>query len=180
MNIILIGFKSCGKSTIGQALAEHLGLAFADTDALLEARHAALQGEHLAFRAIYQQYGKAYFRGLERDVLGQLGDLREHVIAAGGGTFIHHSLPPAVRQTGMIVYLAVRPAVLMARIRAGGVPSFFSGDNFEQEFADLYQQREPVYRELADLTLEVSDLAVSETVYRIAEQLCLLGTINPQ
>ncbi len=71
-NIILIGMKSSGKTTIGRLLARKLGLRFTDVDAEIERLHAEQKGERLPFREIFKLYGKDYFRTLETAALRTL------------------------------------------------------------------------------------------------------------
>ena len=171
MNIILIGFKSCGKSTIGQALAEYLTMSFIDTDTLLEERHAKSKGEHLSFREIYKQYGKLYFRTLEKQITDHLGQIDKYVIAAGGGTFINYPITPQIQQNSKLFYLEASPTVLIPRIKTGGLPAFFRTDDFEQEFNRLFNQREPIYESIADYTIEISNLDIQNVVHRVIKYL---------
>jgi shikimate kinase len=168
MNIILIGFKSCGKSTVGAALAVRLALTFVDTDQLLEAKHTAQTGEICSFREIYRQRGADYFSTLERQVVADLADLDGYVIATGGRTLLDHPLPNELRAGATIVYLDAPPEILMARISAGGIPAFLAHGDFATNFRTLYQERQPRYRQLADITLPVDQQPVETIVAEIA------------
>ncbi len=167
MNIILIGYKSCGKSTVGAALAEQLGMTFVDTDRLLERQHTASTGEILSFREIYQQRGKEYFAELERQVVDYLAALDGYVIASGGQTFLNHPPGAAMRARSTIIYLDVAPAILLERIKAGGTPAFFEKDDVEASFSKLYAERHPRYQQLADHSLPASHRTVAELVGQI-------------
>ncbi len=169
MNIILIGFKSCGKSSDGRALAEQLNLAFVDTDSLIEQRHAATKQEILTFREIFKQYGAPYFRDLEQQAIAQLGQLDNYVIAVGGGTFINHPVPLEVRQQATIVYLFVKPEILWQRIQTGGIPAFFKEENPQQEFERFFKERNPIYQQLANFTVEVSHCDITQAVEKIRQ-----------
>ncbi len=169
MNIILIGFKSCGKSSDGQALAKRLAMSFVDTDSLIEQQHATAKNEPLTFREIFKQYGQVYFRALEQQVIAQLGQLDNYVIAVGGGTFINHPIPLEVRHQAKIVYLTVEPEILWQRIQAGGLPAFFKESDPRQEFYQLFSQRDPIYQQLADVTVEVSYCNVEEAIEKIQQ-----------
>ncbi len=168
MNIMLIGFKSCGKSTVGAALAERLALTFVDTDQLLEAKHTAQTGEIGSFREIYRQRGADYFSSLERQVVADLAHLNGYVIATGGRTLLDHPLPDELRANATIVYLDAPPEILMARISAGGIPAFLAQGDFETNFRVLYQERRPRYEHLADITLPVDRQPVEAIVAAIA------------
>ncbi len=171
MNIILIGLKSCGKSTVGAALAQRLGMAFVDTDTLVEQLHTARGGAVLSFREIYRQHGKAYFLDLEQEVVSGLADLAGHVIAAGGGTFINHEVPPLLRQRAHLVYLHVPVQVLSARIAAGGTPAFFGSNDITTEVERLFAERHPHYLQQANLSIAADapvDALVEEIIARLA------------
>ncbi|MFP4436295.1 MAG: shikimate kinase [Chloroflexaceae bacterium] len=168
MNIMLIGFKSCGKSTVGAALAERLALTFVDTDGLLEAKHTVQTGETRSFREIYRQQGADYFSSLERQVVADLAQLDGYVIATGGRTLLDHPLPDELRAGATIVYLDAPPEILMARISAGGIPAFLADGDFETNFRTLYQERRPRYEQLADITLPVDRQPVEAIVAAIA------------
>jgi shikimate kinase len=72
MNLILIGFKSCGKSSVGKLLAQKLNVLFTDTDQLIEQTYFQNTNEPLNASEIYQQEGKAYFRDLEQNIISDL------------------------------------------------------------------------------------------------------------
>lgn len=167
MNLILIGFKSCGKSTVGLAVAERLGLTFVDTDTLVERKHATLTGESLPFRELFRLRGRAYFTELEQQILAEIAHLDHHVIATGGGTVIHGPIPAATRQQSTVVYLAAQPNVLWPRIKQGGIPTFFKTAHPQHEFYELFKQRAPIYQALADYIVDVSHQDVAQSVEKI-------------
>ncbi len=173
MNIILIGFKSCGKSTIGQALSLSIEMSFIDTDTLLEALHTTIKNESLSFRKIYQKYGQSYFRGLERQVLDQIGQIDNCVIAAGGGTFIYHPLTNETRSNAKIIYLEVAPDILLNRIKTGGIPAFFKGPDLKKDFERYFKERVPIYKQLADHTIDISHCDIAQAVEQIRYNLGL-------
>lgn len=171
MNIILIGFKSSGKTTNGKILAEQLNRAFVDTDHLIEQRHTMLTQEVLPFREIFRHYGQDYFLELEAHVLTDLPHLENHIIAVGGGTFINHAVSEAVRETAHLVYLYVKPQILWKRIEAGGIPAFFKTDKPQSEFYDLFEKRSPIYRQVADYTVEVNHASSAVAANKILQTL---------
>jgi len=173
MNIILIGFKSSGKTTTGMALAKQLNWAFVDTDQLLEQRHTVLHHETLHFREIFRQYGRDYFLKLEAQVVAELPQLQEQVIAVGGGTFINQVVSSELRQTARLVYLQVTPQILWQRIMNGGIPAFFTTDDPETEFYNLFQQRAPIYQKLADYKVTANHNSPTFVAQKILQQLGL-------
>lgn len=163
MNIILIGFKSCGKSSTGRELAYQMGMSFVDTDTLLEQRYALQHNPPLSFREIYRTHGRDYFLELERQVVQDIGTFDECIIAVGGGTFVNHPITDAIRTRATIIYLDVAPHILLGRIERGGVPAFFDNADFQQEFLQLFHERDPIYRQVAHICLDVSHCTAEES-----------------
>ncbi|MFW5840170.1 MAG: shikimate kinase [Planctomycetota bacterium] len=164
MIILLMGMKHCGKSTIGRRLGRRWQVEFHDADDLTCAAHGARTGEDLGFREIYTRYGKAYFRQCEARAVseffaGRVDSDKISLLSLGGGTAQNAGTADVLKQARLKVYLHVDPDELLQRIRRTGIPAFLDADDVEGSFARLYQQREPVYRELADLTVELTGLS---------------------
>ena len=150
-NIILIGMPGCGKSTIGKALAEHLGKEFVDADSALE------KAEDRLICQIIPEDGEDYFRKLESQTLELLGKQSGLVIATGGGCVTREENFPYLRQNGRIFWLQ-RDLELLP---TDGRP--LSQMN---KLEDLYSKREPLYRKWSDHIID-NHGAESLTVERI-------------
>ena len=169
-NIIIIGFKTCGKSTVGKAVAERAGLEFVDSDQALEEQHKRKTGQAESFREIYRKMGKEYFRNLEREVLNDIVKDREGVIALGGGSLTEAPDPEGLLKGSFCVYLSVEPETLFSRIMSGGMPAFFNREDPKVAFRELYEQRLPHYRRLADIMVDNTDRSVDAVVDEILEE----------
>jgi len=176
MNVVLIGMKHCGKSTLGAALARHWQCPFHDVDSLIEATYECDAGERLTVREILLARGERGFHELEGQVVCQLylrGAQRpeREVIALGGRTATHASNAQLLGDLGVMVLLEVPPEELFARIAANGLPPFLQGDHPYDHFFAVYQQRLPLYRRLAALTVPVGGLsreaAAATLIYRL-------------
>ena len=156
-NLILIGMKSSGKTTIGRILARKLGRRFTDADAEVERLHWEKAGELLRFREIFQKYGKDFFRNLETAALQALAAAQSEapfVLATGGGLPLAAENRPLLKGMGTVVFLDVAQEVLLARIVTGGIPAFFPyPDDPARSLAELLAVRRPIYRALAHLTV---------------------------
>jgi shikimate dehydrogenase len=150
-NIILIGMPGCGKSTIGKALAEHLGKEFVDADSVLE------KAEGRLICQIIPEDGEDYFRKLESQTLELLGKQSGLVIATGGGCVTREENFPYLRQNGRIFWLQ-RDLKLLP---TDGRP--LSQMN---KLEDLYWKREPLYRKWADHIID-NNGPESQTIDRI-------------
>ena len=171
MNIVLIGFKGSGKSTVGRELAERLARPFVDLDQAVEHRHASRTGERLAFREIFRAIGPDAFRRLEAEVAADLLAADGQVIALGGGTpLISEPLREQIARQ-WVVYLTAEREALFERMSAEGMPAFIDADDPRSSFEALLAEREPVYRALASATVETTDLSAEEVVEDVIARL---------
>ena len=162
--IILIGFRATGKSSVGRLLAEHLGVEFLDMDQLLTARHGEIS-------QVVAAQGWDFFRAREKELLRELIDLKEGVIATGGGAVLHQELWPAMRETGLVVWLTSTLELICQRLTLDPVsgsqrPSLTGGD-IRAETAAVLAEREPLYRAAAHLAVD-SNRPVAEVAGEIA------------
>ena len=160
-NLVLIGMPGAGKSTVGERLARALGRPFIDTDKCIE----VAEGKPL--QAVFDAHGLDAFLKLEEGHIRAL-DTRGAVIGTGG------SVPYSVRammhlaQNGVVVFLylpleAVRPRVTNFDERGLALRP-------GQSFEDLYEERQPLYRRHADITVDCTGLTPDETVAAILRQ----------
>ncbi|MCL5099001.1 MAG: shikimate kinase [Candidatus Omnitrophica bacterium] len=173
--IIVIGMKSSGKTTTGKLLARKLGLPFTDMDSEIERLHREEKGERLRFRDIFTKYGKDYFRNLETSALRALSDSTEptsFVLATGGGLPLAEENRKLLARLGLIVFLDVAQEVLLPRILAGGIPAFFPyPDDPARSLAEILEVRRPIYRALAQITIECRAESPKDIADNIVNQL---------
>jgi len=150
MRIFLIGFMCSGKTTVGRVLAPLLDLPFVDLDRVVEQRVGPL----LPF---VQREGEEAFRLIEAEVLGELLDGLQAVIATGGGTPTQDDHLERMKAAGTVVWLDVPIKQLMPRIeRAGGDrPLLFGlkGDALRRRVEELLDERTPIYAQ-ADVIVQ--------------------------
>ncbi|HYE99476.1 MAG TPA: shikimate kinase [Planctomycetota bacterium] len=106
MNVILIGFRGSGKTTVGRALAERLKREFIDCDEYIERR------TQLSIAEIFSRHGESHFRTLESEALAELSALDGKVIATGGGAVLKYQNMQVFKRNGCrIFFLEVRTAL---------------------------------------------------------------------
>lgn len=154
MSVVLIGFKGCGKSTVGPLLAQRMGLPFRDLDRVIERRWLEETGEALGFREIFRKKGEASFRAMENARLrAQLGG-EDVVLALGGGAPMEPGAD-SLLAPHCVVYLRVPVDDIIARVRAAGWPAYLENEAAPEEALRLlFQKRAPRYEELADVVVE--------------------------
>ena len=97
MNIVLIGFRCSGKSTVGKSLAKRLRRPFTDSDEYIEAK------THLPIREIFDLAGESYFRTLEGQAIVDLSRLDGQIIATGGGAALKRQNMKSLRRNGLVI-----------------------------------------------------------------------------
>jgi shikimate kinase len=145
-NIVLIGPRACGKSTLALRLAERLVRPFVDLDDELSRRAGT------SVDAAFVALGEAGFRALERAVLADAARLSATVIATGGGAVLGGEAFAALARTGVVVLLDV-PAAELLRREAGRSRPPLTGLPPEQELVHVLAERLPLYRAAADIVV---------------------------
>jgi shikimate kinase len=148
-NVILIGMRASGKSTLGRRLARALGRPFLDLDDELARRSGR------SVDALLAERGEAGFRRLEAPVLTWAATRRGSVIATGGGAVLHARPFAALAATGTVLYLQA-PAAELARRGEGRLRPALTALSPYDEVAALLRRREILYRTQAAFTIPVS------------------------
>lgn len=154
-NIVLVGMPGCGKSTIGQLLAEKNGKTFVDADAEI----VRLAGKSIP--DIFAQDGEEVFRQLETQVLEHLGKQSGLVIATGGGCVTKDRNYPLLHQNGTIIWLQRD----LDRLPTDGRPLSQAG-----KLQYMYIQRKPLYEAFSDISVENNGF-VTDTASAIMKHL---------
>jgi len=162
-NIFLVGLMGAGKTTIGRQLARRLKLRFVDSDHEIETR----TGVHIPL--IFEIEGEAGFRKREAQVLADLTQERGLVLATGGGAVLSAENRANLAANGLVVYLSVAPTLLWERLRRDKKRPLLRVADPLAKLEELHAQRDPLYREIADLVIE-GGLANSHHLAKMLEQ----------
>lgn len=149
--IFLIGYRGAGKTTVARLLAQKLGGAWLDADAVLEERAGK------SIRQIFADDGETVFRDLESAILRELSGLENHVIATGGGVVLREE-NRACLKNGIVAWLKAPAEVLWQRMQQDATtserrPNLAQGGLAEIEA--MLRVREPLYEACSDLTFDV-------------------------
>lgn len=158
-NIVLIGMSGAGKSTLGVLLAKALGMDFVDTDIVLQRR----QGRKL--QDILDSDGIDAFLRIEEDTVCSL-DVRRCVVATGGSVVYSEKAMSSLKSSGTAVYLHVDFAELERRLGNISTRGIVIKNGCSLE--DVYNERLPLYRQYAELSIECTGRSIEECV----EELC--------
>lgn len=164
-NIFLIGPMGAGKTTIGRQLAKLLGYRFEDSDRVIERRTG------VQIPVIFEIEGEAGFRLREKQVIDDLTAEQGIVLATGGGAILDAGNRALLVQRGFVVYLSADVALLVERTSRDNKRPLLQTANPEQRIREILLQRDPLYREVADLTVDTSSRPVRKVVQDIAQQI---------
>ncbi|MFP4084382.1 MAG: homoserine kinase [Desulfonatronovibrio sp.] len=142
---VLIGMPGSGKSTIGRMISRKNGYAWVDTDYLLEAWWG------MPLQAIRDLLGLQDFLAAEEELISSL-KLYRTVISTGGSVVYSTRAMGRLVELGRIVYLKAHISTIEARL--GDVSSRGLAMDADQDIADVYSQRRPLYEKYAELTVE--------------------------
>jgi shikimate kinase len=147
-NLILVGMMGAGKTSVGRLLARRLKRAFYDSDEEVERRCG------VRIPVIFDIEGEAGFRARESQVIVELCALQSIVLATGGGAVLAEENRRQIAARGKVVYLHARPAHLWQRVRHDRNRPLLSTPDPQARLEQLYAERDPLYREVADLVLD--------------------------
>lgn len=147
-NLFLVGLMGAGKTTVGRLLAKHYGSTFYDSDHEIEARTG------VRIPVIFEIEGEAGFRRREEAVIAELTSLSGIVLATGGGAVLSAASRENLRKNGVVVYLRGSPEHLFERTRHDRNRPLLQTEDPLARLRELYQQRDPLYREVADIIVD--------------------------
>ena len=147
-NIFLVGLMGAGKTTAGRRVAAELGKTFHDSDHEIESRTG------VKVSLIFDIEGEAGFRAREKQVIDQLTQLPNVVLATGGGVVLDIDNRRRLAARGLVVYLHGRPKDLWQRTRHDKSRPLLQTADPLAKLEELYRQRDPLYREIADLVID--------------------------
>ncbi len=166
--IILTGYRGTGKTSIGKILADLLGFDFIDTDLAIEKR----LGESIA--EMVGRGGWELFRQKEEDMLLELANRKNLVIASGGGSVMHENAWKKLRRNGLSVWLTVDVKTICQRLAAENDtddrrPPLTEMGTMD-EISMVLQERQPLYEKSSDIIINTEGKAPEEVADGIAAE----------
>ncbi|MDH3619646.1 MAG: shikimate kinase AroK [Gammaproteobacteria bacterium] len=164
-NIFLIGPMGAGKSAVGRHLARTLHLTFVDSDDEIESR----TGVDIAF--IFEKEGEDGFRKREAAAIDDLTKMDGIVLATGGGAVTSIDNRSHLGGRGLVVYLYTSVDQQVSRTKKGRERPLLENGDRRGTLEKLLAQRDPLYREIADLVVETDGRKVHSVASEIIEQI---------
>jgi shikimate kinase len=164
-NIFLVGSMGAGKSTIGKQLAKTLRKEFLDSDNEIEKR----TGVDVAY--IFDIEGEDGFRKRERLIIEELTEEREIVLATGGGVILDADNRAKLVSRGFVVYLFAPLKLLVERTSRDRNRPLLAGGDPQERLSAMIEERDPIYRQVADLVLETDERSTRLVVKDLLRQI---------
>ncbi len=168
-NIFLVGLMGAGKTTVARLLARRLDRAFYDTDHEIERRTG------VKIPVIFEIEGEVGFRARESLALAELAAQDNLVLATGGGVVLSPENRAVLKERGIVVYLRAQPRDLWHRTRNDKNRPLLQTPDPLGRLQELYEARDPLYTEVADLIVDTGRPNVGPLVTQLLiklESLC--------
>jgi shikimate kinase len=149
-SIVLIGMMGAGKSSVGRCLRRRTGLAGIDTDEMLVAEFG------IPIAEIFEKHGEDKFRDAETAALRKLAPAQPSIIVTGGGIVLRPENVDLLKKLGTVVWLTADEKTLFERAARRNDRPLLQKENPRKVFSELFQKREAVYANAADLRIDTS------------------------
>lgn len=159
-SIVFVGPMGAGKTSIGRRVAKSLGLAFADTDALIVREHGPIPD-------LFATQGESAFRAIERDVVRD-ALARGTVVALGGGAVLDEGTRRAL-SAHHVIFLTVGTRQIKRRLGTGQSRPLVAGDDPVPRWEQIFTERKPLYDEVSDVVFDTSRAPMTAIATDIAE-----------
>ncbi len=163
--IFLVGLMGAGKTSVGKMLARRLQKEFLDADAEVE------RATGVKIPVIFEIEGESGFRAREEKMIARLTERPDIVLATGGGAVISAENRKLLRSRGRVIYLRAAPEDLWRRTRRDRNRPLLQTADPLTRLRDLHQQRDPLYREVAELIVDTGSQSVSVLTSQIQQLL---------
>lgn len=164
-NIVLVGLMGAGKSTIGRHLSKRLKMTFHDSDTAIEQRTG------VSIATIFEIEGEAGFRAREEQMIAELCDYENIILATGGGSVLSEKNRQVLQHSAHVIYLSTNAEQLYMRIRHDKSRPLMQTEDPLQTLTDLLTIREPYYLEVADSIIKTGQQRVSVVIKKILTSL---------
>ena len=169
-NIFLVGLMGSGKTTVGRILARRYDKTFYDSDHEIEARTG------VKIPVIFEIEGETGFRKREEAAIAGLAALSNIVLATGGGAVLSAVNRETLKQRGIVIYLRGTPECLFERTRHDRNRPLLQTADPLTRLRELFGQRDPLYREVADIVVDTGRQSASNIPRVLHDKLELLLT----
>lgn len=164
-NLILVGMMGSGKTTMGRALAKHLGKDFVDSDEEIKQRTG------VTIPHIFDIEGEPGFRSRESTVIAELVKRDNMVLATGGGAVLAEKNRTLLQQNGIVIYLKASVHDLWQRTRNDHSRPLLQTSDPYGKLMELFQQRDPLYQQAADISIQSGKRSLHSLMLHLVDEI---------
>lgn len=165
MNIVLIGFRGTGKTSVSRLLARKLNRKMISIDNMV------VRKAGMPIKKIVKKYGWNKFRYLEREMIKSINDLDGFVIDTGGGVILKEENINTLNKNSIIVLLKVNSKEIASRVKSSKQRPALTNKSFIEEIEEVMNQRKEMYSRAADFTINTANLSIEDVCNRIIKKL---------
>ncbi|HJX31090.1 MAG TPA: shikimate kinase [Thermodesulfobacteriota bacterium] len=164
MNIVLIGYRGTGKSTIAKILSARLKWPRFNLD------EGIVKDTGMSIPQIVEKHGWEFFRDLEARIVEKAGNMDKTIIDAGGGVVVRPKNIERLRRNGVIIWLKAKPETIISRIKEDtNRPSLTRRKSFLEEVQEVLAERIPKYQAAAHVAIDTDNLSPQDVAEKIIE-----------
>lgn len=161
VNIVLIGMRGSGKTSVAKILAKKLNKHYFDIDQLLSKQTC------MSIASLVEQYGWEYFRRAESEITKDVAQKDNTVISCGGGVVVEPQNIQALKKNGKVFWLQVSVPTLLKRIGYDTNRPSLTGKSPKEDMEETLKNRYDLYKNAADIVIDTENLNVKEVVEHI-------------
>ena len=163
MNIVLVGYRGTGKSSVARILSKELNFPVFNIDEKITEKAG------MSIPQIVEKFGWDKFRDLESKIAEQVSNIDNYIIDTGGGVILRGKNVKNLRKNSKVFWLKADITTIVERIKHGTHrPSLTDGKNFVEEIEEVLTQRKEKYEKAADYIIDTSKLSSSDVAEKIA------------
>jgi shikimate kinase len=164
-NLILVGMMGSGKTTMGRALAKHLGKVFVDSD------EEIIKRTGVTVPHIFDIEGESGFRLREAATIRELAGRDNMVLATGGGAVLDDQNRAVLQQNGIVIYLKANVHDLWQRTRHDRNRPLLQTRDPYAKLNELFQQRDPLYQQVSDIVVQSGKQSVHALMLNLIDKI---------
>jgi shikimate kinase len=170
MNIVLIGMRGSGKTTVGKILAQKMGRELIEMDELITRKAG------LSIPEIVEKYGWGKFRDIEEELTGEVAGRDNVINASGGGVVTRENNIIKLKKSGILVWLQAGVDTLVSRTGEDtDRPPLVEGRSRREDMEITFKERKPLYQQAADLTINTENKTPEEVADLVINLLAVRG-----
>ncbi|WP_417524019.1 shikimate kinase [Marinovum sp.] len=163
--IVMVGMMGAGKTAVGRALAQRLGVSFLDSDAEI------VEAANMSIAEIFARDGEPFFRARETEVIGRLLETERCVLSTGGGAFLSGTNREMIAEKGVAVWLDADLDLLWSRVRHKDTRPLLRTADPYATLKQLFDARVPQYAKAEVRVKACKSYSIDQMARRVIEEL---------